>query len=145
MQGLTAFFAAAATMVVLAIFFPGCKSADETAASAVEAPAMNIDALPEAPYELLDATIVKDSLIVNVQYGGGCAEHVFELRQKGPMMKSLPPKQMLEVVHRTAGDPCRALILQRQAFDLKPWRGTPRGVTVILLENWKEPLTYEYD
>lgn len=144
MQGKTALIAATTWMMV-AFMFHSCKPSEETVASAPEVPEMKVDALPEAPYELLDATIVGDSLILNVQYGGGCGEHAFELRQKGPMMKSLPPKQMLEVVHRTAGDPCRALILQRQAFDLKPWRGTPRGVTVILLENWKDPLNYEYD
>ena len=143
MQGMTAFFTAA--MLVCGLVFQSCKSPAEATASAPDVPAMNIDSLPEAPFELLDATIVDDSLIVSVQYGGGCGDHAFELRQKGPMMKSLPPKQMLEVVHRTVGDPCRALIRQRQAFDLKPWRGTPRGVTVILLENWKEPLNYEYD
>lgn len=102
--------------------------------------------VPEAPFDLLDAKIVGDSLIVNVQYGGGCAEdHTFSLESNGPMMKSLPPKLPLRVVHRTAGDPCRALIVDRNALDLKPWRGTPRGVTVILLKNWKENLPYEYE
>lgn len=124
---------------------PASSGEDRAAEKAIAQEQIQVDAQPEAPFELLEASIAGDSLVVLVQYGGGCGEHAFSLRQKGPMMKSLPPKQMLEVVHRTEGDPCRALIRERHAFDLTRFRGTPRGVTVILLENWNEPLNYAYD
>ncbi|MGB1074712.1 MAG: hypothetical protein ACPGYK_00880 [Flavobacteriales bacterium] len=104
-----------------------------------------VDATPTHPFELLDALVLGDSLVIEVQYGGGCAEHDFSLLSRGPLMKSMPPKQMLQVVHYTTGDPCRALVVERQAFDLTPWRASPRGVTVIVLENWQTPLNYEYE
>jgi hypothetical protein len=97
----------------------------------------------EADVELLNAVVEGGQLRVTVQYGGGCAEHEFALESAGPLLKSLPPKQPLRLVHRTPGDPCRALIQEEHTFELNPWRGAPNGVTVILLEHWNEPLIYE--
>lgn len=97
------------------------------------------------PYELLSAEVVGDSLRVQVAYSGGCGEHFWYLSPAAPLMKSLPPKQPLRLEHRSPGDPCRARLLETFTFDLQPYRGTPRGVTVILLENWNTPLTYAYD
>jgi hypothetical protein len=76
-----------------------------------------------------------------VQYGGGCAEHTFEL-VAGPMLKSLPPKQLLDVSHDAHGDNCRALLQTKIQFDLTPYRGSPRGITVIKIGDYE--LTYEY-
>jgi hypothetical protein len=130
-------------MATLLVAFVSCAQQEPTTNTTSDSSESRV---PEAPFELLDAKVVGDSLVINVRYGGGCAEdHAFTLESNGPMMKSLPPKLPLRVVHRTAGDPCRALIVERHALDLKPWRGTPRGVTVILLENWKENLPYEYE
>ena len=97
------------------------------------------------PYELLSAEVVGDSLRVQVAYSGGCGEHFWYVSPAGPLMKSLPPKQPLRLEHRSPGDPCRARLQESFTFDLRPYRGTPRGVTVILLENWNTPLTYAYD
>ena len=109
----------------------------------VEASLVATEPWPEADLELVSAVVDGDQLLVTVQYGGGCAEHEVTLEAAGPLLKSLPPKQPLRVVHRTPGDPCRALIQEEHAFELKPWRGAPNGVTVILLEHWNEPLIYE--
>ena len=100
---------------------------------------------PEATCEIVAAEVRGNALLLTVQYGGGCAEHALTVESAGPLLKSLPPKQPLRVVHRTPGDNCRALIQEELEVDLKPWRGSPRGITVILLENWNEPLTYEYN
>lgn len=122
------------------LFLQGC--ADRTAiATAPE----HASEWPESPLDLVSAEVVGDELRLVVSYGGGCAEHELEVESAGPLLKSLPPKQPLRVVHRTPGDPCRALVQRELFVDLKPWRGTPHGVTVILLENWNEVLPYEYD
>ncbi|MDG2208871.1 MAG: hypothetical protein P8K81_02665 [Flavobacteriales bacterium] len=96
-----------------------------------------------APYVLLGAEVSGDSLYVNVQYGGGCGAHQFELQVAGPPMKSLPPKQMMQLEHKTSGDPCRALIQKVVTFDLKPYRLSPHGVTIILLDSLKIPYSYD--
>ncbi len=99
----------------------------------------------EAAFDILSAEVNGDALQLTIQYGGGCGAHQFEGVSAGPLMKSMPPKQPLKVVHRTTGDPCRALIEEELTIELKPWRAAPHGVTVILLENWNNPLIYEYD
>lgn len=96
-----------------------------------------------ADFDILSAQIEGDSLQLEVRYGGGCGSHRWAFESAGPMLKSMPPQQAVQIVHETSGDPCRALILEVVTFDLKPFRRSPRGVTVILLENLK--LTYAYN
>jgi hypothetical protein len=79
-----------------------------------------------------------------VRYGGGCGEHAFTLEADGPLMKSLPPKQPLRWVHRSPGDPCRALILDTLTSDLTAFRGSPHGTTVLVLSGWEGSLIYTY-
>lgn len=98
----------------------------------------------DAPMDVVSAEVEGDSLVTVVRYGGGCGEHRFFLEPAGPLMKSLPPKQPLRWVHRSSGDPCRALILDTVRADLKPFRGSPHGSTVLLLEGWNEDLIYTY-
>ena len=93
------------------------------------------------PFDLLGARIEGDSMMIDVRYGGGCKEHVFAL-DAGPMLKSLPPKQLLSISHDANGDNCRALITKTIAIDLVAYRRSPRGITVIVLEG--QELIYEY-
>lgn len=98
----------------------------------------------EAPFEVLFAEVQGDTLVTVVRYGGGCGEHRFELEADGPLMKSLPPKQPLRWVHRSPGDPCRALISDTVRADVSPFRGTPHGTTVLQLEGHDGNLIYTY-
>ena len=93
------------------------------------------------PFDLLGARIEGDSMMIDVRYGGGCKEHVFAL-DAGPMLKSLPPKQLLSISHDANGDNCRALITKTIVIDLVAYRRSPRGITVIVLEG--QELIYEY-
>jgi hypothetical protein len=93
------------------------------------------------PFDFLGARIEGDSMMIDVRYGGGCKEHVFAL-DAGPMLKSLPPKQLLSISHDANGDNCRALITKTIAFDLVPYRRSPHGITVIVLDG--QELIYEY-
>lgn len=93
------------------------------------------------PFDLIDASISGDSLMLSVRYGGGCSEHVFAL-DAGPMLKSLPPKQLISVSHNANGDNCRALIQKTIGFDLSSFQGSPRGITIIVLDGTE--LVYEY-
>ncbi len=99
---------------------------------------------PEAPFEVVSAAVEGDVLQTVVRYGGGCGEHAFTLEADGPLMKSLPPKQPLRWVHRSPGDPCRALILDTLTSDLTAFRGSPHGTTVLVLSGWEGSLIYTY-
>jgi|SaaInl3SG_22_DNA_1037383.scaffolds.fasta_scaffold02158_9 hypothetical protein len=98
----------------------------------------------EASFEVLSAEVEGDTLLTVVRYGGGCGQHRFELEANGPLMKSLPPKQPLRWVHRSPGDPCRALISDTVRAALLPFRGTPHGTTVLHLEGHDANLIYTY-
>lgn len=98
----------------------------------------------EASFSVVSAGIVGDSIWTVVQYGGGCAEHAFELESAGPMLKSLPPKQPIRWVHRSPGDPCRAMLTDTVKASLLTFRGTPHGTTVLLLSGHEGNLLYTY-
>ena len=98
---------------------------------------------PSAPLDVMQASIQGDSLVVQVAYSGGCAEHAFELVAAGPQVRSLPPKQPLMIAHDANGDACRARIEETLAFDLHPHRMSPTGLTVILFND--STLMYRYE
>ena len=98
---------------------------------------------PSAPLEVMQTAIQGDSLVVLVAYSGGCAEHAFDLVVAGPQVRSLPPKQPLMIAHEANGDACRVRIEETLAFDLRPHRMSPMGLTVILFND--TTLTYRYE
>ena len=85
-----------------------------------------------------------DTLVAVVTYSGGCGAHEFKLESNGPMLKSMPPKQPLRIVHRSDGDPCRAHLKETYKYGIEDYRGTPNGATVLMLENWIPNLSYSY-
>jgi hypothetical protein len=91
-----------------------------------------------------DVMINGDTLIVNVQYSGGCGDHKFEIKKNGFLMKSLPPKQPVQIIHLSTVDQCRSLINEDLKFDISSFRGTPHGTTVLLLKNWTSDIIYSY-
>jgi len=129
---------AAAVVLLLA----GC-AARPAAVDFADDSVRDVRELPEVPVEVLNARVDGDSLRCTVRYSGGCGVHAFELRSTGPVMKSLPPKQPLELVHR-AEDACRALVTEEVALPLDRWRAGTAGRTVVLLTQWKEPLFYDH-
>ena len=117
-----------------------CSRADKTIATS-PAPSSK---MVETPFSLDSAFVLGDTLHAIVQYSGGCGTHAFEIESSGALLKSLPPKQPIRIVHRSDNDPCRALIIEEIKFNIKEFNGSPRGTTVLMLENWKQHLSYSY-
>ena len=107
--------------------------------------ALDWSKLPQssAPYELLRMTIEQDVLCATVQYSGGCKSHVFELVENGPLVRSMPPKQPLALIHDARGDACRQVVVESVEFDLRSFRAGPRGLTVLSIGDTLLP--YRYD
>lgn len=143
-------FSKAWLVMASSVFVVACASLNESADVEETAPTTNLEnpdsKTPrlEASFEWVNVWLDGDSLRAVVRYGGGCGLHEFVLESSGPMLKSLPPKQPLRLVHRSDGDPCRALIEDSLAWGVREYRGTPRGLTVLLLQDWNEPLNYNY-
>lgn len=125
---------------LILISLASCKQNQEVATETVSAETT----LTESSLTIENVTIEGDTLFASVSYSGGCGEHEFSLEANGAMMKSLPPKQPLRIIHRSNNDPCRAHIVEELKFDISKYRGTPSGITVILLENWNQHLNYSY-
>jgi|TARA_B100001564_G_scaffold288027_1_gene251383 hypothetical protein len=96
-----------------------------------------------APFQVVRAWVDGDSLRSVVQYSGGCDGHDFSLRKTSPLQKSLPPKQPIAWDHRS-DDPCRALVVDTISTSVVHLRGTPHGVTILLLDQWEFELPYTY-
>jgi hypothetical protein len=74
------------------------------------------------PFTMTGVRINGDTLLVDVNYGGGCEEHEFTLTSSGTYLKSLPPQVNLWLQHENKNDMCRALIYRTLRFDLRPIR-----------------------
>ena len=71
-------------------------------------------------FRLDSAALKGDSLILFVEYGGGCKEHVFTPYCSDYVLESFPPQIDLWFHHDANDDRCKAIIHQRLAFDVKP-------------------------
>lgn len=94
-------------------------------------------------FDILKSEIHGDSLIIQVQYGGGCKEHVFTMNTNMHWMKSMPPKLNLYLEHESNDDNCRAMLTEELVFDLTNCRYTP-GKSVVLILNGDREHIIEY-
>ncbi|MBI5730864.1 MAG: hypothetical protein HY963_06985 [Ignavibacteriales bacterium] len=80
--------------------------------------------LIDHPLRITKTRIEKDSLIINVEYSGGCTKHDFKLFIGKWILKSNPSQAELYLSHNSNGDMCEAYIRREIKFDL------------TLLKNW---------
>ena len=86
-----------------------------------------------------------DSLIVEVQYGGGCQVHEFSLKSNGAYLKSKPVQLNLALEHKANNDMCRALLYHRLAFDIKKAQGGGGNEVKLIVNNDRTKLvSYTY-
>ena len=67
-----------------------------------------------------DAMIDGDVLVMQVEYGGGCKDHLFALHLDGTFRESYPVQTGAMVSHNAQGDACDALVQETLTFDLTP-------------------------
>ena len=77
------------------------------------------DELPGCELRVLGARVSQDSLILVVQYGGGCFEHEFSCYMTpAAFMESFPAQANLYVMDNTGNDPCDGIVTVDAVFDL---------------------------
>ena len=86
-----------------------------------------------------------DTLFMDVEYSGGCKDHVFTARHNGNYMKSMPPQLNVNIDHNANGDGCRELIRETIAFDLSGCRVGKTGTLILLINaDRSKKATYTY-
>ena len=98
------------------------------------------------PFDVGSVRIVGDVLIVEVRYGGGCAEHSFTLLDTGVATRSIPPHHRLRLVHDGRGDACEAYLTRELFFDISPLRKLYSSLdrVVILIEGIEGSTLYTF-
>lgn len=91
-------------------------------------------------YSIDSAKVTKDSILtIYVKYQGGCNGLHFELFNDGNIMKSMPPKTNLVLVHGIELENCKEEKVCSLDFNLSPLKYmVPENNKLILrLANWK--------
>ena len=98
------------------------------------------------PFDVGSVRIVGDVLIVEVRYGGGCAEHSFMLLDTGVATRSIPPHHRLRLVHDGRSDACEAYLTRELFFDISPLRKLYSSLdrVVILIEGIEGSTLYTF-
>lgn len=103
------------------------------------------------PVEILRGTITGHTLTLEVRYGGGCAEHRFQLVGQGSFQESWPVGLVLILAHDDGDDPCDGLLHTTLRFDLTPvaerYRasyGAASGIVRLHLEGLPHALEYRF-
>jgi len=137
-------------LAILLLALPGCISsspaapidllmtADDQVAPALLVPRDDARPWPFDPWTFLSHRVEGDTLVLDVQYGGGCREHRFALLIDPAFMESHPVQVAARLAHDADGDLCRALLTRTLRYDLMPLRehltasyGAGRGAVVI--------------
>ena len=127
-----------ARILVYLLFVGGCLSC--SAPAKVQVPP---DAAVSDPFQLVDARVEGDALVVRVQYSGG-GQHDFTLVSTGAPTKSLPRQVLLELRHDSQGDLAKAMITEERTFDLTPYRDPMNNVVHLRIQGVDDVLVYRY-
>jgi hypothetical protein len=116
--------------VLLALIACGAAPADPTppdhAATVLFSGPLDPQAWPHDAYTLETLAISGDTLRLDVSYGGGCRDHVFQLVISTTFLESEPVQARSVLAHDAQGDLCKALVHATLSADLTPlkqeWR-----------------------
>ncbi len=106
---------------------------------------------PRDDFEIGSVSIVGDRLELEVTFGGGCEDHVFDGCWDGAFAESDPVQIWAFVSHDANDDACAAWVGQTVSLDLSPMRvayqegyQTMSGEIEIHLEGWGDAITYAF-
>ena len=133
-------------IIFLFFLFSGCVSSTQN---------IIIDDLlyqnaPRDPVTMNNIKLVKNSLYMNISYGGGCEEHEFTLIAT-TFMESEPVQVNIILSHEDNDDPCDMWINENHSYNLLPLKKSwqlsyqaKSGSIVINIEGWNESIIYQF-
>lgn len=94
-----------------------------------------------------DVRIQGNTLFIDVNYSGGCAEHAFSVVGSAMIAKSLPPIRAIQLVHNANGDQCKKMEMKTLEVDIKAlaYQQEPGSKIFLTLDGWKERIEYTYE
>ncbi|HLU87058.1 MAG TPA: hypothetical protein VKZ44_04830 [Taishania sp.] len=99
------------------------------------------------PLVSIDTVEIRGNIMyIDVTYGGGCAEHEFELIGSLAVAKSMPPIRAIQLVHKANGDKCRALKQVKLEINIEDiaYMQEPGSEIYFTLEGWNDRIYYKY-
>ena len=133
-------------IIAAALSITACgNKKDSNKTEVVTKKAMLIDGVNDykdnASTTINNAYISENNMVLDIVYSGGCEDHEFSLLGSKMIAKSLPAKRGIFLYHQNNGDSCRELIEETLTFDISDFAYTGEEI-ILLLEGYKEPLTY---
>lgn len=81
---------------------------------------------PLDQFTLHEARMEADTLILDIQFGGGCGKHEFLLVGNHRLLKSSTPQTDMVLAHDANGDACDAALSRTLRADVSPLRAAMR-------------------
>lgn len=145
-------------LIVFAGVLLACGSTKNKNEELVESTTVEHDAKPQRPYQtkarigkfpegdpvkILAASVTGNTLSLEVSYSGGCGMHDFEFIGSEFILKSMPPKRQVQLIHYNRGDQCESIVNQKVEVDIRDLSYNEMDI-ILLLKDWKEELKYHY-
>jgi hypothetical protein len=105
---------------------------------------------PRDPITINKIRRIRDILLFNISYGGGCEEHEFQLISTS-FMESYPIQVNIILSHKGNDDPCDMWITETLTFNILPLKDSYQksyyeesGIIIMNIDGWNIPLNYEF-
>lgn len=113
----------------------------------------NYDSLKNDPVKINNAYIEEDTLVVNLNYSGGCQDHIIDLARLMPWCGTPPlPPPTFEIRHNSNDDLCEAWITQTLKYNISPLKDELESPIEIIFQaqgygddHFHKQLTYSYE
>lgn len=142
------------SILIFSALLIGCGNSKNTSAPAAEKPQETGPTAKAAilsqdigkfrntqPYSILNINLEGNVLQLDITYNGGCKEHEFELVGSAFIMKSSPPKRIIQLYHHNSNDDCRELINESLYFDISSFAYNDKEI-VLQLQHYKDSFRY---
>ena len=94
-------------------------------------------------FVITKAIIEESTLSITISYTG-CKDDVIDLVFNGNYLKSYPMKAQLYVKRSSGSQGCDKKMVQDLKFNLVPIKPGSGNTLILMLQNYKENLTYQY-
>ncbi len=96
---------------------------------------------------ITDVRLKGNKMQIDVNYGGGCKNHHFQVIGSPLISKSLPPKRAIQLVHDANGDNCKMIIMKTLELDLKElaFKQEAGNIIYLTLGGWNQQIEYKFE